>query len=151
MPRPLRTLLPDGLFHVHSLGVADTVIYRDNEDRRSWLQIFNAAVRRYRWQIHVLTLMSTHYHFVLLSECDRLSRGMQWLNGVYAQNFNRRYKRKGHLFGDRFASWVIDEDEYFLAACRYVANNPVRAGLCEHAWEWPWTFSRYDVKELVAP
>jgi len=148
MPRVLRTLLPDGLFHVHTLGVADTVIYRDDEDRRSWLQIFRSALRRYHWRLHIVCLVSTHYHFVLESNCEPLSNGMQRLNGRYAQDFNRRYARKGHLFGDRFRSWVIEDDDYFLAACRYVVNNPVDAGLCEHAWEWPWTFSRYDLREL---
>ena len=148
MSRPLRTLFPDGFFHVHTLGVADTLIYRDAEDRRSWLHIFRATVRRYGWEIHALCLMSTHYHVVLESKCPQLSSGMQWLNGCYAQDFNRRYKRKGHLFGDRFRSWVIEDDEYLAAACRYTVYNPVRAGLCDHPWEWPWTASRYDLREL---
>jgi putative transposase len=148
LSRPLRTLFPDGFFHVHTLGVADTLIYRDAEDRRSWLHIFRATVRRYGWEIHALCLMSTHYHVVLESKCPQLSSGMQWLNGRYAQDFNRRYKRKGHLFGDRFRAWVIEDDEYLAAACRYTVYNPVRAGLCEHPWEWPWTASRYDLREL---
>ena len=148
MPRPLRTLLPDGFFHVHTLGVADTPIYRDTEDRRSWLQVFRSCVRRYRWEIWAVCLMTTHYHLVLESTRERLSNGMQWLNGRYAQDFNRRYERKGHLFGDRFTSWVIDDEDYLAAACRYAAYNPVRAGLCEFPWEWPWTWSRFDLRDL---
>jgi putative transposase len=52
------------------------------------------------------------------------------------------------LFGDRFRSWVIEDEEYLRAACRYAVNNPVRAGLCDHAWEWPWNASRYDLRSL---
>ena len=148
MARILRTQLPDGFFHVHTLGVADTAVYRDDEDRRSWLQVFRSAVRRYRWEIHALCLMTTHYHVVLESKCEQLSSGMQWLNGRYAQDFNRRHKRKGHLFGDRFRSWIIEDEEYLRAACRYAVYNPVRAGLCDHPWEWPWTASQYDLRTL---
>jgi len=116
--------MPDGFFHVHTLGVAETAIYRDAEDRRSWLQLFRSSVRRYRWDIWTVCLMTTHYHVVLESTRERLSQGMQWLNGRYAQDFNRRYTCKGHLFGDRFTSWVIADDDYLAAACRYAAYNP---------------------------
>jgi putative transposase len=148
VPRVLRTQLSDGFFHVHTLGVADTPIYRDDEDRRSWLQIFRASVRRYRWEIWAVSLMTTHYHVVLHSTCERLSNGMQWLNGRYAQDFNRRHGRKGHLFADRFRSWVIEDEEYLAAACRYAVFNPVRAGLCGDPAEWPWNASRYGLRDL---
>lgn len=68
---------------------------------------------------------------------------MQWLSGVYAQEFNARHERWGHLFGARFASWVIESEDYLYAASRYVLANPVRAGLCEHAEDWPWSGSRW--------
>ena len=129
VPRVLRTLLPDGLFHVHTLGVADTVIYRDDEDRRSWLQIFRSAVRRYEWKLHIVCLMSTHYHFVLESRCERLSDGMQWLNGLYAATLNAVKEDHGHVFGARYGSTPVTTDSYLLEVLRYIALNPVRAGL----------------------
>ena len=147
MPRILRTTLPDGYFHVYARGVADTPVFVDTEDRLSFLSLLLAVRRRYGWRLDTLCLMTTHYHFVLESARDRLSAGMQWLNSVYAQNFNRRYARRGHLFGGRFGSRVIEDEEYLRAVCDYVLLNPVRAGLCERASDWPWSASRYGFPE----
>jgi REP element-mobilizing transposase RayT len=140
--------LPDGYFHVFTRGVADSVVFVDAEDRRSFLALLFAARRRYRWELHTLCLMATHYHFVLESACERLSAGMQWLNGVYAQGFNRRYGRHGHLFGGRYGARVIEDEEYLQAACDYVLLNPVRAGLCDKASEWPWSATRYGFPDV---
>lgn len=147
MPRILRTTLPDGYFHVFTRGVADTPVFADAEDRRSFLALLLSDARRYGWELHTLCLMTTHYHFVLESACDRLSAGMQWLNGSHAQNFNKRHDRHGHLFGGRFGARVIEDEEYLREVCDYVLGNPVRAGLCERASDWPWSASRYGFPE----
>jgi putative transposase len=86
--------------------------------------------------------MNTHYHLVLETTRVALSDGMKRLHGVYAQAFNERHGRTGHLFGDRFWSSFIESEEHFAAACWYVVYNPVRAGLCEEPEEWPWTWTR---------
>jgi putative transposase len=143
MPRVLRTTLPDGYFHVFASGVAGTAIFVDNEDRRSFLGLLLSAKRRYRWELHSLCLMSTHYHLVVETARRRLSGGMQWLNGVYAQRFNRRYGRRGRVFGGRFGARAIEDEDYMQAVCDYVLLNPVQAGLCERASEWPWSASKY--------
>ena len=143
VPRILRTTLPDGYFHVYTRGVAETSVFADDEDRRTFLDLLLSVRRRYGWTLHTLCLMTTHYHFVLESACVRLSAGTQWLNGVYAQSFNKRHGRHGHLFGGRFGSRVIEDEEYLHAVCDYVLLNPVRAGLCERASDWPWSASRY--------
>jgi len=62
-------------------------------------------------------------------------------NGDYARAFNRRHARRGHLFGQRFSSWVVEGEEYLENTIRYVLLNPVRAGLCRHPNEWRWSAS----------
>jgi putative transposase len=144
MARMLRTLLPDGYFHVYTRGVAGTDVFRDDEDRRFFLALLANATRRYAWELHAMCLMTTHYHVVLESTRAQLSAGMQWLNGLYAQTFNRRYGRYGHLFADRFGSRVIEGEDYLAKVCEYVLLNPVQAGLCERAAEWRWNATRHD-------
>jgi len=90
--------------------------------------------------------MTTHYHVILESTRYDLSRGLHRLNGVYAQAFNNRRGRFGHLFADRFESRVIESEEHLAAACRYVVLNPVRAGICAAPHEWPWNHSRYGLQ-----
>jgi REP element-mobilizing transposase RayT len=149
VPRVLRTTLPDGYFHVTSRGVNGCAIFRDDGDRRAFLAHVRTCVERYRWTMHALCLMTTHYHLVLHSTRADLSRGVQRLNGRYAQGFNERHVRFGHLFADRFTSRVIESERHLHEACRYVVENPVRARLCDSAEDWPWSHSRYGVDAEV--
>ena len=86
--------------------------------------------------------MPNHYHVIVETLLGQLSRGLHKLNGVYAQAFNERHARSGHLFGDRFAAFSICDEEHLRRACEYVLQNPVRADLCEQAADWPWSGSR---------
>ena len=86
--------------------------------------------------------MTTHYHIVVETELWRLSDGMHRLNGTYALTFNRRHRRSGHLFGERFAAWLARDEHHLQQTCEYVLQNPVRAGLCARAGDWPWAAAR---------
>jgi putative transposase len=88
--------------------------------------------------------MTTHYHLLVSSTRESLSRGLGRLNGFYAQGFNKRHSRRGHLFGDRFAAFIVEGDEHLESACRYILLNPVRAGLCATAEEWLWSGSSFE-------
>jgi putative transposase len=91
------------------------------------------------WTLHAYCLLPNHYHLIVESKQGDLSAGMHKLNGRYAQRFNRRYDRVGHVFQNRFSSYVIETDEHFLRALDYVRANPIEAGLCTSLDEWPWS------------
>jgi len=147
MPRAPRSCLPDGFFHVTARGVARTPIYRDDDDRRFFLHLAHRVMRVFGWDFYALCLMNNHYHLVIETPRELLSLGMHRLNGTYALAFNRKYGRWGHLFGERFAARTIHSEDYLVAVCAYVVQNPVRADLCDAPAEWPWSRSRfgYDV------
>jgi putative transposase len=142
VPRLLRTTLPDGYFHAYSRAVYGARLYADEQDSRLFMKMLLATARRRTWELHAVCLMGTHYHLVLRTTVACLSAGMHWLNGVYAQRFNRRHGRYGHLFAARYDARTIETEEYLERACEYVLLNPVRAGLCKDAAEWPWSGSR---------
>jgi len=142
MPRLLRTTLPDGYFHAYSRAVYGAVLFDDDDDHRLFLRLLMRTAKRCTWELQALCLMTTHYHLVLRTTVAYLAGGMQWLNGVYAQRFNKRHDRFGHLFAGRYGARVIESDEYLERACEYVLLNPVLAGLCEHPADWPWSGSR---------
>ena len=144
MPRVPRSLFPDGLFHVATRGVAKMPIYHDDNDRRNFLSLLALVVQDYEWTCQAFCLMTNHYHLVLDATREDLSDGMQILNGDYAQGFNDKYGRWGHLFGDRFWSRSLHEDE-LEHVCLYVMENPVRAGLCEAIADWPWSACRFEL------
>lgn len=143
MPRQARRLVLDGIYHVTSRGVARSLTFRDRDDHVLFLRLLLAAVTHWGWTFHVLCLMPNHYHLIVETTGPRLSAGMHEANGVYAQRFNAKYDRSGHLFGDRFQTRLIETQDHLEAACRYALDNPVRAGLCATAADWPWSRSRY--------
>jgi hypothetical protein len=89
--------------------------------------------------------MTNHFHLVVAMKRPTLSAGMHWLNGCYAQWLNRRHGFKGHLFEDRFHSEPVESDAHLLELSRYVPLNPVRAGLCAHPADWPWSSYRATI------
>ena len=86
--------------------------------------------------------MSNHYHLLVRTLEPNLSRGMRDLNGMYAQWFNRRHGRDGHLFHGRYRALLSGSDEHLLAAVAYMVRDPVRAGMCERPCDWPWSSQR---------
>lgn len=129
------------MYHVTARGVDRVEIFCDDPDRIAFLRLLAETVGRQNWTCHAFCLMGTHYHLVIETTQTRLSKGLQRLNGLYAQQFNSRHRRAGHLFGSRFHAWSLDDEDHFAATCRYVAENPVRAGLCRRPSDWPWSSS----------
>ncbi len=141
---PRSAFPPYGIWHVTTRGVARQRVFRDGSDGRRFFDEIHGAVAEYDLDLLALCLMPNHYHLVV--ECARtlLSQALHRVNGAYAQWFNRKYRRSGHLWGDRFALWQVRDDEHLRATCAYVLANPVRAGLCHDIVEWRWSYSRYE-------
>jgi len=143
MSRLPRCHLPErAIFHVTTRGVDRVAISRDDDDRRLFLVLLAGVTRRTDWDCHAFCLMPNHHHLIVETHQDLLSVGLRYLNGRYAQAFNQRHGRTGHLFGDRFAAFVITDDDHLRAATAYVLQNPVRAGLCRRADDWQWSGAR---------
>jgi putative transposase len=129
------------MYHVTTRGVARSDIFVDVEDREGFVRLLHKIAQRCDWRCPAYTLMTNHYHVIVNCEIKSLSTGIAWLNGTYAHQFNEKYGRVGHLYQGRFEARVVRDDEHLGNACEYVWNNPVRAGLCETAADWPWNGS----------
>lgn len=101
--------------------------------------IFNRVIGRFWWACHSFCLLTTHVHLFLQTQDGSLSSGMQRLNSEYAQSFNRRHGSVGHLFQDRFFSVIVETDSHAMDVVRYIAQNPVEAGLCRSPEDWLWS------------
>jgi putative transposase len=147
MSRLARSTFPAyGVFQITTRGVERRAVFLDGDDRLSFLAQLWRAVDMNQWIVYVVCLMTNHYHLVVEGHRDLISRGMHRLNGLYAETFNAKYGRSGHLWGDRFALWQVRDEEHLEATCRYVLLNPVRAGLCETSESWPWSWSRHGLR-----
>ena len=119
-------------------GNARQRIFLDDEDYLTFLRMLHKIQAACDWSLHTYCLMPNHYHLVVESP-ESLARGMHLLNGRYARRFNVRYSRTGHVFEGPYDAKPVESDEHFTECCRYIAENPVRAGLCGSPAEWPWS------------
>jgi REP element-mobilizing transposase RayT len=119
--------------------VAQRALFRDDEDRAIFELLFGCVVERRGWVCYSACLMTTHYHLLVETVAADLAAGMHWLNALYAQSFNRRHGESGHVFDARYHSELVLTEAHFFATVRYIALNPVRAGLCERPKDWPWS------------
>jgi putative transposase len=139
MARPLRPQVEDGIYHVYNRGNAREAILQQDEDRFDFIRKFKAVRALCDWSCLSYCLLDNHYHLVIRTPVPNLARGMRQLNSTYAQAFNRRRDRPGHVFQGRYGARLIQRDEHLLATLKYVALNPVEAGLCERAEGWRWS------------
>lgn len=149
MSRPLRLEFPGALWHITQRGNERKDIYRCEADRTLFLDLLVRSIEIYRWIVHAFVLMTNHYHLIIETPLPTLSRGMHDLDGDYAQQFNQRHDRVGHLFQGRFKGSLVEKETYLLELCRYVVLNPVRAGTVEAPAAWPW--SSYRATALLEP
>ena len=151
MARPLRLVVPGGVYHVMSRGNERQDIFLDDADRRRFLITLGFVTERMNVLCHSYCLMGNHYHLLLETPDGNISLVIRQLNGVYAQAFNRRHDRVGHLFQGRFASKLVEKDTYLLVVSRYVVRNPVRAGLVERPADWKWSSYRAHAGQIEPP
>ena len=151
MARPLRLDAPGEFFHVFARGNVRAEIFLDDHDRESFLRLLAEVVDRYDVRCHSYCLMGNHYHLLLQPMRGELPRALRHLNGIYAQGFNRRHRRSGHLFEGRYKSPLVDRQSYLVELARYIVLNPVRAGLVAAPEDWPWSSYRGTAGLAVAP
>lgn len=143
MARPLRIELAGGVYHVIARGNERRAIFRDDHDRETYLR--RLAECRFRLQFRVLgyCLMENHVHLVLERGPVPLSRIMLALLSFYAQKFNHRHERVGHLFQGRYKSFLVQDDPYLFVLLRYVHLNPVVAGVVARPEAFRWSSDHF--------
>jgi REP element-mobilizing transposase RayT len=139
MARPHREQIAGGAYHVTSRGNRRQSIYHDDDDRKQFLVLRDRVVRHCGWRMLAYCLMTNHFHLLIETSVPNLSAGMHRLNSSYAKYFNERHSVDGHLFDRRFGSRLIETEDQLNDTLRYIAFNPVEAGLCAHPREWRWS------------
>jgi REP element-mobilizing transposase RayT len=145
----LRIEFPGALHHVYARGNGRQRIFLDSRDRERFFELLEQCVGRFAWLVHTYCLMDNHYHLFVETPEPNLARGMRQLNGVYAQAFNRRHRMVGHLFQSRYGDRLVQGDGHVTEVVRYIVRNPLRARICVHPGEWPW--SSYNATMGAAP
>ncbi|TMM30721.1 MAG: hypothetical protein E6F93_09005 [Actinobacteria bacterium] len=139
MGRTPRIQFSGALYHVTTRGNAKQRVCLDDWDFVALVTRIGETVMRYGWVCHSYCLLGNHFHLSVATPEANLAKGMRILNGSYAQRFNRRYDRVGHVFQGRYGAELLRRHEHMLEVSRYIALNPVRAGICLRPELWPWS------------
>ena len=149
MPRRPRLVLPGHPHHITQRGNNRENIFASDHDRAAYLDLLARHSKLAGLDIAGYCLMSNHVHLVAIPQRpDSLAIALRRAHSEYAQQWNRRHVRSGHLWQNRYYSCVLDT-RGFWAALRYVERNPVRAGMVASAEDWAWSSAREHLAQRV--
>ena len=141
MPRQARLDIRGALHHIMIRGINKSAIFKDDQDKTLFIERLGQHVIEGKCAVYAWAVMDNHVHLLFKSGQRGISSVMRKLLTWYAQYFNRRHGRSGHLFENRYKSILCDEDNYLLALVRYIHLNPVRAAIVTTLKEldhYPW-------------
>ena len=146
MPRIARVVAPDLPHHVTQRGSRNQRVFFSDQDKSGYLTIFKEEMARRKVEVWAYCLMDNHVHFVVVPRNDdALAKLFREAHKRYARMINQREGWRGHLWQERFHSFVMDE-RHLLAAMRYVETNPVKANIVKVAEEYRWSSAGAHVK-----
>ena len=147
------------------------VLFDEEEDFLFYLQILDNAAKKHKVSIYAYCLMTNHTHLLIFDKGNHINEFMKSINTTYAKYYNKKNGRLGYVFNDRYHSEPVGNDKYFLTVIRYIHQNPVKALICNHTYNYKFSsihayrrekgnylnivntkyiFSRFDKKEFLA-
>lgn len=152
MARLGRYFLPDQPLHVIQRGNNRGAVFFDEADRGRYRDWLAEAAAQHGCTIYAYVLMTNHVHLLAAPQREAsLPRTMQSLGRRYVRYVNDAYRRTGTLWEGRYRAAPIDSEAYFLACCRYIELNPVRAGMVAHPREYRWSSWRAHARGAADP
>ncbi|NDL68407.1 transposase [Anaerotalea alkaliphila] len=139
MPRRAREKSVTGIYHVMWRGNNKQTVFQDSQDCRHFLKILEEYRHKCGFTLYAYCLMGNHVHLLMKEGEEPLGRVFCRIGAKLVFWHNRKYKRVGHLFQDRYRSEAVDNDAYLLTVLRYIHRNPVKAGMVEAVADYPWS------------
>jgi putative transposase len=130
--RKSRHLQSDANYHVIARTNRREMMLKDSEIKDMFEETLRRAKGKFRFYIRNFCIMGTHVHIMIEPLAgESLSKIMQWILSVFAKKYNKRFKLMGHVWYDRFKSFIIGGFRKFLETFIYIAENPVKAGIVD--------------------
>lgn len=143
MPRKPREKSRFGIYHVILRGVNKQIIFEENEDYLQFIRILKKYKEVCEFKLYAYCLMDNHVHLLMEQTTTDLGTIMKRIEVKFVKWYNRKYKRIGYLFQDRYKSEPINDEGYFRTVFRYIHQNPLHAGLETAVGTYRWS-SYYD-------
>ena len=140
MARKKREFKDDTFYHIVNRGVEKRDTFLDEKDYGLFMGLILKGFEKHKVYLAAHALMPNHFHLLACAPLGKeISPFMQWISGVYAQVFNKRHERTGHLWQDRFYAKQVKHGHPLGITHRYVEQNPVRANLSRSPYDWKWS------------
>ncbi len=139
MPRKNRIWYPGAIYHVMSRGNRRSEIFLKDNDYELFLMYLKMIRDKLGFKIHSICLMTNHFHILIETETVELSKIMQKLLSMYAEEFNYLHGFTGHLFEGRYTAKLIEDERYFLEVSRYIHLNPVKANMVREPLDYDYS------------
>jgi len=145
MPRRARQIVRGEIYHIINRGNNRQEIFRHPEDYEFYLSLLGRYSKKYSVSIFHYCLMPNHTHLLVKGESsdEGVTYSMHGLQTAYAIYYQKRWEKTGHVFENRFRSFLIDKDAYLLECGRYIERNPVRARIVDQPELYLWSSFRY--------
>ena len=130
MPRKARVKTNESIFHIICKSISEVTLFKDAADKEKYLFLIKKYKTLYNFKLYGYCLMDNHSHLMVDANGADISKVMHGINFSYAMYFNRKYKREGHLFKDRFMSKIVNNELYLKTLSLYMHNNP--RSICEY-------------------
>ena len=144
MARPIRIEYPGAVYHVICRGNNRQAIFRDDQDRKRYLEKLSGYCQEKSVDLLAYCLLSNHLHLLVETPEGNLSKMMQAFQTSYTIYFNKRHGRTGHIFEQRYKAMLVDKDNYLLQVSRYIHLNAVSAKIVERSQDFRWSsYSSY--------
>lgn len=141
--RAKRKLKVPGLVsHITQRAAGKEPLFLEDSDYLYMLGLVKAISEQFSLSVYAFCLMQNHTHLLACPKEENLYDAMRDLFSRYAMWFNKKYERKGHLFGGPYRQAVCMDDSYLVAVSLYIHLNPVKAGLCQDVLHYRWSSAR---------
>ncbi len=130
---------PGLVSHITQRATGKEPLFLEEGDYLYLLKLLKEISSKFSFEVFAFALMTNHVHILIRQKEDNLAEAMHNLFARYAHYFNYKYGRKGHVFGNRYSQAACFDDYYLLAISIYIHLNPVRAGMVDHYYHYPWT------------
>ena len=140
MPRFPRNFLKTSFFHVITQGLNKSYIFEEVQDIKYYIHTMYKLTKDYKIKIIAYCIMNNHAHILIESTLlEELSKYMQRLNTRYGIYYNKKHNRIGYVFRDRYKAEGIYSEKHLYNCINYIYNNPVKAGICQKAKDYPYS------------
>jgi len=153
--RKNRILRNNASYHVIARANRKEFIMESKENKDLFLAVLKEAKKRYKFIVKNFCIMGNHVHLIIKPlKKENLSKIMQWILSVFAIRYNKFYNITGHVWYDRFCSKIIEDIRQLITTFRYIAENPVRAGIVNKPDEYKYngiTFIKNKLFDILEP